>query len=221
MPQPNRPVLFLRCTRGQSPGFLAIPPLADHAVVASQYDLPNLELDRFGAIVLSMLTDQHSLMAERDRLTAFLNGGGCVQINGHLAYPLFDGIGPYIPLPGRSVQDLQVHRLADHPIFDQVSEQDLTFRRGVAGFYGRGHHAPPPGAIILNGLGPERRPVDWLWQRPQGGTILLHAGIDPWIYAGDATSAARLPRQLFAWLAGLPADVFAGSFQMVPERKVC
>src|SRR6476469_9592432 len=42
-----------------------------------------------------------------------------------------------------------VRRVEPHPIFDEVSEDDLTFSRGVAGFLARGHHPLPPGADVI------------------------------------------------------------------------
>ena len=38
----------------------------------------------------------------------------------------------------------RVAELAPHPIFDGVDPDDLTLRKGVAGFFARGHHPPPP-----------------------------------------------------------------------------
>ncbi|MFX9031475.1 hypothetical protein ABTN13_20280, partial [Acinetobacter baumannii] len=76
-----------------------------------------------------------------------------------------------------TLADLTVHRLADHPVWAGVDGGDLTFRRGVAGFYGRVWHDAPAGALIVNGIGPERRPLDFTYA-VGAGTILFHGGND-------------------------------------------
>ena len=91
-------------------------------------------------------------------------------------------------------------RAEDQPVFKGVAAEDLTFRRGVAGFYGRGASDPPPGALLLNTVGDDALAVDWLWRRPGGGRVLLHSGNDLWIHWHDPTSAARIGPQLLDWL---------------------
>lgn len=77
---------------------------------------------------------------------------------------------------------------------------DLTFRRGVAGFYGRGYYPDlPPEALVVHGIGVDARPLDAVY--PHGaGEVLLHGGNDLWGYAGDDTTAARMTPQLVGWL---------------------
>jgi hypothetical protein len=94
--------------------------------------------------------------------------------------------------------------LADHPLFEGVSGQDLTFRRGVAGFWGRGHNAAPDGAVLLNGMDeePALAPIDWIWQRPGGGIVISHAGNDflTFAQAGIGTGADKLAPNFARWL---------------------
>jgi hypothetical protein len=113
---------------------------------------------------------------------------------------------PFVPLPRADLEHLKVHRLTPHPVFEGVDMADLTYRRGVAGFYARGHNPPPPGAIALTGLGPGRAPCDWVYERPAGGRIFMHAGNDLWMYAGSVCSAARMVPQLCRW-AGSGGDI--------------
>lgn len=195
-----KPCLFLRCHRDHRPGPFAVGPLAEHIDIAYQYDLADMDLGPYRALILSMLIDQQTLLERRAQLTAFLDGGGTVVLCGHVAFPVLDGLTPFVPLPRQGVEGLRVHRLAEHPVFDGVTSEDLTFRRGVAGFYGRGYNPPPAGAEVLNGLGPDRAPIDWVWRRPGGGQVFCHSGIDLWVFAVDPTSAARLTPQLIHWL---------------------
>ncbi len=191
----NKTCLFLRCQRDHNPGALAGRVEARHLS-----ELAGLDLHGYGAILVSMLTDQISLAEHSGQLEAFLDDGGTLVFNGHVAHPPINGLGQFVPQQGRGIDSLTIHRLADHPVYDGVAAQDLTFRRGVAGFYARGHNPLPAGAQALNGLGPDKVPVDWVWQRPGGGTVLMHCGLDLWAFAGDPTTASRMAPQLLAWL---------------------
>ncbi len=191
--------LFLRCQRDHHPKALAEAP-AGLVETRHQWDLDQVDLDRHGAILVSMLTDQHSLARHSARLEAFLDRGGILVFNGHVAHPPIAGLRPFVGVRGHGVDILTLHRLADHPVFDGVDAHDLTYRRGVAGFYARGHNPPPEGAVALNGIGPDKAAADWIWRRPGGGTVLMHAGLDLWAYVADPTSAARMAPQLLGWL---------------------
>ena len=94
------------------------------------------------------------------------------------------------PLENYGLKDLAVRRLIDHPIWAGVSENDLTFRRGVAGFYGRAWHEPPHGATVVHALGTPDRPLDFIY-RVGKGRVLFHGGNDLWQYDG-ADSAGRI-----------------------------
>ncbi|NFV79599.1 hypothetical protein [Magnetospirillum aberrantis] len=195
-----RKCLFLRCQRDHAPAAFRSPSCGGRVDSVGQYELGRTDLDTYDAILVSMLADQHSLIDQTPRLEAFLDRGGTLVLNGHMAYPPVAGLRPFVPQTGRGTEALTIHRLADHPVFDGVDGADLTYRRGVAGFYGRGHNPAPDGAIALNGIGPDRDPLDWVWQRPAGGTVFMHGGLDVWAYAADPTSAARMAPQLVDWL---------------------
>jgi len=138
-------------------------------------------------------------------LMGCLNRGGTIIFNGHLAYPLIDGLAPFQVAAGRGRDDLVIQRVNPHPVFDGVDCQDLSFRRGVAGFYARGANPPPAGASVLHQLKKDSSPIDWIWQRPEGGQILMHSGNTMWMYLNDKTSAARIAPQLLDWVcAGAP-----------------
>lgn len=189
------------------------PSLADRVKFApvifervDQYELPDCDLSRFTALSISIHADQRFLLSHKDLIATFLNHGGVVLWSGPMAYPVIDGVGAFQPRPSRNLAGLTVTRLADHPLFDGVTGADLTFRRGVAGFWGRGHNPAPEGAILLNGLDrdPASAPVDWIWDRPEGGTVISHAGNDflTFAQAGNGTTADRLAPNFANWLIG-------------------
>ncbi|GAB5377281.1 MAG: hypothetical protein AcusKO_37430 [Acuticoccus sp.] len=191
--------LFLKAIKGVGGDLPAVSERYRGAVEIDHYALHETDLAPFAAILLPAHLDQRYLGAIAPVVTAFLDRGGRLVFNGHVAWPMLPELQPFVPLASRQLADLAIHRLAEHPVFEGVAEDDLTFRRGVAGFYARGHNPPPQGAVALMGVGPERVPCDWVLQRPAGGEILCHAGNDLWMYIDDTRSTGRIVPQLIAW----------------------
>lgn len=182
-------------------------PIRTHPVTSSRilgldiYDLEYVALEHFAGLLISTHADQRFLQTMRGKLERFLQGGGTLVFCGHLAYPFLPELTPFVPLTVRSHEDYRVWRVSEHSIFAGVDTKDLTFRKGVAGFYGRGHNPPPPGARVLQCLSsPDGPPVDYVYYRAGGGRVLVHAGNDIWMYAGDDTSANRIAPQLLDWI---------------------
>lgn len=162
------------------------------------YGLQALDLNKFGALLVSMHVDQRFLASRAEQIAGFLQDGGTVIANGHLAYPFLPGMKGVHALQNYGLKDLAVRRLMDHAIWAGVSENDLTFRRGVAGFYGRAWHEPPEGATVIHALGIPDRPLDFIY-RVGRGRVLFHGGNDLWQYGGS-DSAGRIVPQLLHWM---------------------
>ena len=101
-----------------------------------------------------------------------------------------------------SFRDYTVRIVGEHPVFAGVREEDLTFRRGVAGFFARGHHEPPPGAEILARLvDPEDgEPIVYVDRVSTAGVILVHAGNDLIASVDRDSTAGRIAEQLVGWM---------------------
>ena len=194
--------LFLKPIKGAGGDLPDIGGFVEDAEQIDHYRLHEITLQDYAALLLPAHLDQRYFGSIAPGITDFLDGGGTLVFNGHVAWPMLPEFNPFVPLPRVNLEQLQVHRLTAHPVFDGVDMQDLTFRRGVAGFYARGHNPPPQGAIPVTGLGPARAPCDWVYRRPSGGRIFMHAGNDLWMYAGSACSAARIVPQLCDWAGG-------------------
>lgn len=182
-----------------------LPDVGDHAPDIAQidhYDLSDIDLSPYAALMLPAHLDQRFFGTLTTRIEGFLADGGTLVFNGHVAWPMLPEFQTFVPLENQSLENLIIHRLADHPVFEGVDTHHLTFRRGVAGFYARGYNPPPKGAIALHGVGPDRLPCDWIYHRPEGGRILMHAGNDLWMYAGSGDSTARIVPQLCLWAGG-------------------
>lgn len=200
----KNPVLHIRAISHELPAFTKL--LVEHGMESvSLRDLNTQDFIDRKVILIEAHIDQRALLGHKEVLCRHLNEGGTLVFNGHLVYPIFDGLEMFQVASGRGVKDLIVERVNPHPVFEGVDCDDLSFRRGVAGFYARGANPPPPGAIVLHRLQADGSALDWVWQRPQGGQVFMHSGNPMWMYLNDLTSAARIAPQLLAWIkAGTP-----------------
>lgn len=191
--------LFLKPIEGAGGDLPAVADRCPDAIEIDHYALHETDLTGVRAILLPAHLDQIYLGEIAPVIAAFLDRGGRLVFNGHVARPMLPELRSFVPLASRRLDDLRITRLNDHPVFDGVAADELTFRRGVAGFYARGHNPPPDGAVPLNGVGPDRVPCDWVYSRPLGGEILMHAGNDLWMYVDATDTTGRIIPQLMAW----------------------
>lgn len=170
-----------------------LEPVEEDALLASPPEA-------WTGLIVSMHADQVFLHRHAGWFARFLDRGGRLAVSGHIERPFVAGLAPFVPLVRPGLDDLRVTRLAPHPVFDAWTGEELTTRRGVAGFFGRGHNPPPDRALLVNGLGPARVPVDWDWTRPGGGRLLVHGGNDLWVTFEEPAKNARLVGSLLDWL---------------------
>jgi len=197
--------LFLKPIKGAGGDLPSIMGFVRNADEIDHYALHDTDLTPYAALMLPAHLDQRYFGTLTERVSDWLDAGGTLVFNGHVAWPMLPEFQPFMALEKRSLENLQIHRITDHPVFDGVDMKDLTYRRGVAGFYARGCNPPPAGAVPLLGVGPAHVPCDWVYDRPQGGRIFMHAGNDLWMYAGDKTTAHRIVPQLMDWALGAAA----------------
>lgn len=195
-------LLLITFGTSELPEVLPAQENRDRLDAVDVYEVPDVPLADYRGVLVPMHVDQRFLATHAMTLQAYLRHGGRMVLCGHLGYPVLPGARLFVPLEGARLQDYRVHRLNPHPVFEGVDPEDMTYRRGVAGFYGRGHNPPPPGAVPLNGLGPHphAHPVDWVRGYPNGGALLMHAGNDLWTLPVEADTTQRLVPQLLDWL---------------------
>jgi len=171
-----------------------------------QYEAERLDWQRYAAVLAPIHVDQRHLSEIAGKIEAYLEAGGTVLCNGHIVRPFLRELSPFVPLMRPKLSDLTIHRAAAHPLFDGVTSDALTRRKGVAGFYARGSNPAPDGALVLNTIGPDRLPVDWIATRPSGGRLFVHSGNDIWSFFGRDNAAGRaFAQRLFDWLAATAA----------------
>ncbi|MEX2658537.1 MAG: hypothetical protein WD232_02480 [Acidimicrobiales bacterium] len=167
------------------------------------YDLADVDLSQYAGLLVPPSVDQEHLLRHRDLIRSYLDAGGVVVFGGHLHRRWLPSASTFVPLSPPSLGAYRVADVADHPVFAGVEPDDLTFRRGVAGFFARGHHPPPDGAEILVRLA-RGEPVTYVDRSSTAGTILVQATCDLLGYGGGAGnaggSASTIGDQLLAWV---------------------
>jgi hypothetical protein len=174
------------------------PGRTDHGDRVDCYALDRTDLSRYALLVVPATVDQEHLARHRGVIREFLDGGGVLLFGGQLHRDWLPGASAFVPLPQPSLAAYRVAWVADHPIFAGVDPDDLTFRRGVAGFFARGHHPLPPGAEVLVRLA-GGEPVTYVDRTSTRGTIVVHASGDLLGYDGADNTAGRLRGQLVEW----------------------
>jgi hypothetical protein len=204
MPQ----TILLTCGDAPPQHLFANPLLRDRLHAIDVYELEHAQVAHYAGLLIPMHADQRFLLEIQDRLLQFLSQGKTIVFCGQITYPFLPGVGLFVPLQSRSADDHRICRVSDHPVFTGVDTDHLTFRKGIAGFYGRGHMPPPPGADIIHRLGSsDGPPVDYVYRPAGGGRVLIHAGNDIWNYATETDSSAhRIPMQLLDWIESRDND---------------
>jgi hypothetical protein len=198
----TEPVVFLVSHHGGLPRPFAAAQARGALRAVAEAEFTGAALDGAAGLVVSMHADQVALAAQAAMLEAFLARGGRIFFNGHVMRPVLRGLAEFVPSGEGHLADLLLTELAPHPVFRGIARSALQRRRGVAGFYGRGHNPPPPGATALTGVGASAAPLDWVWRHPGGGAFFSHAGNDIWTTMEESDVAARVAENIIAWLAG-------------------
>ncbi len=194
------PVVFLWGLPGQAQGPLSDDRFAGRIDLVDQYALTPALLERRRAVFLSMHNDQRWLQKHGALLSGFIEQGGTVLAQGQLVLPWHPILQPYVPIRRPPLPVLEIKRVADHPIFDGIDPGLLNCRRGVRGFYGRGHTPPPEGATVIQTLG-NGLPLDWHIAVGKG-RLFMHAGNDLWTNMENLEDNLKLADQAIDWAAG-------------------
>lgn len=202
-----------------SPSALENGGLGHRVETLDCYQLAKADLSRFSVLVIPSMIDQEHLAAHRAVIRTYLDGGGVLVFGGQLHRDWLPGAARFQVIDPPSLQAYRVTEIAEHPIFEGVKPDDLTFRRGVAGFFARGYHPPPAGAEVLIRLS-GRQPVTYLDRVSTAGTIVLQSNGDLLGYANEHSTAARIPAQLIDWAVEEAArrKSIVGSRPSVPDE---
>jgi len=193
--------LYLQNNAGEGP--VLLKTLRGHRLdIVQQYESDRLDWSPYQIVMVSMFADQIHLREIRGKIAAYLGIGGTLIVNGHIGHPFLPELTRYEPMEKRGLAELVVHRETQHPAFGDIDTARMYKRNGVAGFYGRGSNPPPRGAQVLHTVGPDHVPVDWIYDRPEGGRIFVHSGVELWMFlAGDMGKPPSYLQQFFDWFS--------------------
>lgn len=163
------------------------------------YDFPRVDLRPYAGLIIEGMIDQEHLHHHRHVIDHYLAAGGVVVFSGQLFRPWLPGCGLFLPKEIRSHHDYEINVVTPHPIFGGLTSDHLTRRRGVAGFFARGHHPPPPQAEILLALA-GGEPVVYVDQTSTTGVIVAHSGHSLLGWGEPGSPAARIDGQLLSWI---------------------
>ncbi|MDV3125041.1 hypothetical protein M1247_08990 [Mycobacterium sp. 21AC1] len=164
------------------------------------YRLPATDLTAVRGLIIAAGADQIFLERNRDLLTGFVRAGGRIAVMGHAVTDFLPGLGVWRKLTYTGPKDLTISLADPHPVWEGVDPADLSFRKGVSGFYARGYADKlPADALITTRIGRHALPLDYVY--PLGaGQVLVHGGNDLTGYRDDPNTSARMTPQLIDWL---------------------
>ncbi|WP_232699668.1 phosphate starvation-inducible protein PhoH [Brevibacillus daliensis] len=163
------------------------------------YDLPSYDLSPHKILVIDGFADQHLLLQQSEQIRQFLDQGNILLFSGNLFLSWLPGASLFVPKTIHHHSDYNVHFHHPHPIFEGVEADNLTYNKGVSGFFARGHHPIPHQAEVLLTLeGGE--PITYIDRYSTKGTILVHSGSNLLGYSMRSNTSGRIGTQLKAWL---------------------
>lgn len=168
--------------------------------LVDQYAFGELDLTPFKCLVVHDFIDQEYLYRQRKKIKAYLNAGNIVVWSGHLVKEWLPGCAIFTPKQVTKHSDYDISFVQAHPIFDGVETDDMTYNKGVAGFFARGSHTPvPQGAEVLITL-PDATYTTYIDRTTTRGTIFVHAGRDLFAQRMQAKTTDRISTQLLTWI---------------------
>ncbi|NWL89198.1 phosphate starvation-inducible protein PhoH [Paenibacillus sp. 79R4] len=167
--------------------------------VLDMYSLPDYDLSAHKFLVIDNYVDQELMNQHSGLIGEFLDQGKILVFSGNLFLPWLPGGSLFVPKTIRDHQDYTVTLTGLHSIFEGVNPDDLTYNKGVSGFFARGHHPIPPHAEVLLTL-PGGEPITYIDRHSTKGTILVHSGNNLLGYTHSRNTSGRIGAQLIRWL---------------------
>ena len=173
--------------------------------VIDMYDLATIDLTPYKCMIILGFADQDFLLEEKAVIEQFLAAGKIVCFFGNLVTPWLPGQQMFIPKEIKWHGDYNVSIVKPHPIFEGVTEEDLTINKGVKGFFARGHHPAPANAEVLLTL-PDGETITYIDRSSTNGTIFVHVGFNFFDLRGVnmkpeiKKTTDRIPAQMLAWV---------------------
>lgn len=176
------------------------PFMNKHFTIIDQYQLTQHNLEPYYCIVVHDFADQEYLYKNRAIIEGFLEAGKIVIFGGHLFREWLPGCPIFTPRTIESHEDYNVYKKIDHPIFEGVDTDDMTYNKGVAGFFARVTHSPVPAGSDVLLTFRDGMAITYIDRQSTKGTILVHSGRDLFAHRMQNKSTDRISTQLLQWI---------------------
>ncbi|MNZ98741.1 hypothetical protein D3C78_1180400 [compost metagenome] len=163
------------------------------------YELPHADLSAYKCLVINGSVDQEFLLKHKGIIHRFLDSGKVLLYGGHLFRPWLPGGSDFIPRTIRGHRDYDITIVQADPLFEGVDPYDLTYNKGVAGFFARGHHPLPQGAEALLTL-PGGEPTLYIDRSSTRGTLMVSSGNILLGYQDESRSTGQIGRRVVQWI---------------------
>ena len=153
---------------------------------------------KFKIILINGSCDQIFLLKHKDKISEFLDKGGILLVFCAMYINWLDT--PYLYIPSQIPIKSRMIHTCYHQITNGVKDYDITYRRGVCGFFSRGYITPPKNATIIL-KDSQDKCVAYIDKNSTNGVILHTAGADLFGYGlFEQSTAKRMGLNLIKWL---------------------
>lgn len=172
----------------------------EYITVLDQYAFAEADVSHYNVLLITDFIDQEYLYKERAKIAAFLDAGNIVVSCTHIFRPWLPGVNLFMPKEIRRFEDYSVTIDEQSAIFGDVKQEELTVRKGVAGFFARGFHPVHRDDVEVHIRFTDGTPITYVDRTTTNGTIFVHTSRDIFTYAtGNNTSKLVAPR-MYDWL---------------------
>ena len=172
----------------------------NHVTNLDQYELATTDLTPYNVLVVTDFIDQEFLYEQKHIIEQFLNDGKIVIACTHIFRNWLPGVNLFMPKKITKHTDYQMKIVKEDSIFRGVEMSELAYRKGVSGFYARGHHplTNKEAEVLLAFL--DGTPITFIDRTTTKGTILAHSARDLLSYSSGENSTQLIAKQTLEWI---------------------
>lgn len=174
---------------------------SEHIIIkpVPQYEIGTFDFTEFDVIIVPNFADQENLYMHKNVVEKFLNEQKIVAFFGHLFRAWLPGASLFMPEKIKHFSDYNLYPENNSTIFSGVLTEDMTFTKGVAGFFARGYyHADEHSEIHLKFK--SGHVCSYVDRHSTRGTIFVHGGRSLLSYHSEGKTTDILRPQFIKWL---------------------
>lgn len=164
-----------------------------------QYEIGTFDFTEFDVIMVPNFADQENLYMHKNVFDEFLKEQKIIVFFGHLFRPWLPGAPLFMPEKIKHFSDYNLYPKNNSSIFKGVLTEDMTFKKGVAGFFARGHYYADKNSEI-HLIFESGHVCSYADRHSTRGTIFVHAGRSLLGYHSEGKTTDVLRPQFIKWL---------------------